>query len=216
MEGANIPFDVFMMIMHFLPDSVLYALWCTGRELHSQTRLYNERILPCVRLAQWHKLCAWRHAVRARGEFAHVAVRDGAFLESMSPFQLRFDTFDGISGNLSGTLLRPRAVYSFLPLILMHIRPDYFADASFEFDLDNPIRLVIYYADNIERFEEFAISRIVYLRWANRIEVVATRCKAGYLNKAGCCSRCCARGTRRRRRRRRVVIKITDFRSGKK
>ncbi len=52
MDEAKVPFEVFLHIVSFLPDTVVYALWCSGRELHSQKDLYNERILPFVRVAQ--------------------------------------------------------------------------------------------------------------------------------------------------------------------
>ena len=50
-----VPGDVFASIVWFLPDSEIYDLWITGRELHSYPKLWN-RILPRLQLEQWHKL----------------------------------------------------------------------------------------------------------------------------------------------------------------
>ena len=184
-EKPAFPFEVFVRIVDFLPDSVVYALWCSGRELHSLRELYNERILPFGRVAQWHKLCIWRRELLTKNAQIAVSIKDGAFLESMSPFIMRLDAPDNASSakTFHGKLKRARVVYSLMPLFDFHLHLRHFADVMFDFDrVDEPIRMVLYYNDSIERYEELVISRIVYWRWTNRIEITGTKGYAGHLN----------------------------------
>lgn len=57
----NLPFEVYLHMVEYLPDAKLLELWCTGRELHAYKWLYNKRILPQLRLRQWHTFLHWMH-----------------------------------------------------------------------------------------------------------------------------------------------------------
>jgi len=51
-----LPPELFVKIVEFLPDEVIFNLWCTGRELHGIKSIYIEKILPHVRFQTFIKL----------------------------------------------------------------------------------------------------------------------------------------------------------------
>lgn len=62
-----LPKDIFVHIALFLPDHVVHALWCTGRELHRDKRVFNHKVLPHLRLLQWHRFKRWVHELGTDG-----------------------------------------------------------------------------------------------------------------------------------------------------
>ncbi len=56
----ELPFELYLKIVEYLPDHIIFSLWNTGRELHSCDSLYNHRILPHLRILQWHQICLFR------------------------------------------------------------------------------------------------------------------------------------------------------------
>lgn len=58
-DGFLIPKEVILMILLYLPDHEVHELWCTCRFMHHPVNIsfYNEKILPYLRLLQWHKIC---------------------------------------------------------------------------------------------------------------------------------------------------------------
>jgi len=52
----NLPPELFVKIVEFLPDEVIFNLWCTGRELHGIKSIYIQKILPYIKKTSLLKL----------------------------------------------------------------------------------------------------------------------------------------------------------------
>lgn len=56
MTPPPLPPELIIKIVEFLPDEVIFNLWCTGRELHNIRNIYIYKILPYIRFKTIVKL----------------------------------------------------------------------------------------------------------------------------------------------------------------
>lgn len=56
MTPLLLPPELFVKIVEFLPDEVIFNLWCTGRELHGIKSIYIQKILPYIKKTTLLKL----------------------------------------------------------------------------------------------------------------------------------------------------------------
>lgn len=186
-EGALVPFEVYVLIVSKLPMHVVYELWCTGRELHSQRELFNDCVLPWLRIMQWRQFRLWMHASRAplgwgcKDKHAIMDVRAGPYLEAQGPFAIRFDSADSVCvHNVTGSLYRAKRV---LPTFIA-IKASQFADCTWRSDEDDGLELTVWYEDELRRYDVILVARIEYWNWPCRwIVVCGSVVRRGHLVK---------------------------------
>jgi len=85
MQGAWLTYDTFIKVVLLLDDCQICALWTTGRELHSQTWIWNKRVLPYLCRLQKIQLDEWTKEHYGK-QFRLCLNGCSTFLNTQGPF----------------------------------------------------------------------------------------------------------------------------------
>lgn len=183
MEQCIFPFEVFLCIVEHLPDAVVASLWCTGRELHGMTKLFNKRVLPTLRAHQWVTFLQWMHGNRRCTAFT-MQLHAGPLLESMGTIVAKpSDTDEKSFSAESVTGLLHHITFDTGVFARYHLTEfgDYWFDFALHWDRDKNdlcrrMEMIVYYdRDRLRRSDTILVSRVVYWSFPRKcVEIFGT------------------------------------------
>lgn len=84
-----LPFELFIKIVEFLPDDVIFKLYQTGRELHGIRSIYIEKILPHIKKTSLLKLENYQKSF-------YIEIDDGGILKEYGITECDMEIINGV------------------------------------------------------------------------------------------------------------------------